>query len=221
MNRPRRPVEIWLYQDVLCAWTYIACARLAELRREFGAAVRWTFRPYALRTAEELPSAAEISGWIRDLEMARKEPEGARLSSELWRTGDPPASRIAPLIAVEAAGIQGAAAGAVYADALRRAALEQGVNVARADVALELAGSLGLEMNRFSAAYHSIQMRRFILDEHRMARERGISGVPTLVIDRRWMISGLRNRSEYRRHILACMAKLGTSTGGSPERMLH
>jgi hypothetical protein len=41
------------------------------------------------------------------------------------------------------------------------------------------------------------------------------------VIDRRWMISGLRDLAEYRRHILSCMAKLGAPRQGSPERMLH
>jgi predicted DsbA family dithiol-disulfide isomerase len=221
MDRSRRAVEIWLYHDVLCAWCYVASARLAVLRREFGNAVRWSFRPYALRTAERLPSAKEVSSWIRDVEMARKEPEGARLSSALWTSGDPPVSSIAPLLAIEAAGLQGASARSVYADAMRRAALEEGINVARADVALELAGRLGLNMNRFSAAYHSPHTRHLILEEHRIAGERGVEGVPTLVIDRRWKISGLRAPSVYRRHILACMAKLGMSTGGAPERMLH
>jgi predicted DsbA family dithiol-disulfide isomerase len=152
---------------------------------------------------------------------ARREPEGALLSPDLWIGGDPPASNIAPLVAIEAAGLQGTLARTRYADALRRAALEGGVNVARADVALELAGALGLNMNRFAAAYHSSQTRRSVLEEHRMAKERGIDGVPTLVIDRRWMISGLRDLAEYRRHILSCMAKLGAPREGSPESMLH
>jgi len=218
---PRREVEIWFYQDVLCAWCYIVSERVASLRREFADAVRWRSRPYPPRAAERVPPPSEISRWIRDVKMARGEPEGARLSPDLWTGGDPPASNIAPLVALEAAGLQGPVARSMYAEALRRAALEGGVNVARADVALELAGALGLNMNRFAAAYHSAQTRRWVLQEHRTAKERGIDSVPTLVINRRWMISGLRDLAEYRRHILACMAKLGAPEQGSPERMLH
>ncbi len=221
MNQRRRFVEICVYEDLLCAWCYIASSRLAILRREFGDAVRWKRRPYPLRIAERVASAKELARWIRDVDVARSEPEGARLSPDLWTSGDPPASNIAPLLAVEAAGLQGAAARSVYMDAMRRAALEQGINIARADVALELASAVGLNMNQFSAAYHSPQTRRFILEEHRGAVARGIDGVPTLVIERRWMISGLRDPSEYRRHIRSCMTKLGLSTDGSPERMLH
>lgn len=216
-----REVEIWLYQDALCAWCYIASERVAFLRREFGDAVRWRSRPYPLRSAERVPPPSEIASWLRDVKMARSEPEGKRLSPDLWIGGDPPASNVSPLVAIEAAGLQGAVARSMYAEALRRAALEAGVNVARADVALELAGAVGLNMNRFAAAYHSTQTRRWVLEEHRMAKERGIDRVPTLVINRRWMISGLRDLAEYRRHILSCMAKLGAPKEGAPERMLH
>jgi predicted DsbA family dithiol-disulfide isomerase len=216
-----RSVEVWLYQDLLCAWSYVASARIAALSRDFGDAVRWRIRPYPLRLAERVPSAAEISSSIRDIEMARREPEGRRLSPDLWTSGDAPDSRISPLIALEAAGLQGPSAHSVFSEALRRAALEGGINVARPDVALELAGAAGLDMNRFAAAYHSPHTRRLILEEHRNAEERGIKRVPTLIIDRRWMISGLRDVSEYARHLRTCLAKLGLSTGGSSEQMLH
>ncbi len=76
---------------------------------------------------------------------------------------------------------------------MQRAALEQGVNVARTDVVFELASRVGLSMNDFSAAFHSEETRRLILDEHRLAASRGVRGVPTLVIGGRWMICGLRD----------------------------
>lgn len=216
-----RRVEIWLYQDALCAWCYVASARIAALSREFGDAVRWRLRPYPVRLAERIPAPSEITGAIRDVETARCEPEGRKLTPELWAGKDPPHSRISPLVAIEAAGLQGGWARSLFADGMRRAALEDGINVARPDVALELAGAVGLNMSRFAAAYHSAQTRRLVLEEHRSAVERGINGVPTLIINRRWMISGLRDASEYRRHLRACLAKLGMSTGGSSAPMLH
>jgi predicted DsbA family dithiol-disulfide isomerase len=77
-------------------------------------------------------------------------------------------------------------------------------------------------MNDFSAAYHSEETRRLILDEHRLAASRGVRGVPTLVIGGRWMICGLRDTSEYREYILTCMGKLAAPrSGGSSERLVH
>lgn len=216
-----RPVEICLYQDALCAWCYVASARIAALTREFGEAIRLKSRPYPVRIAERIPAEAEIASAVRDIELARREPEGSRLTPELWAGKDPPESRLWPLIAIEAAGLQGVAARSLFAEAMRRAALEGGINVARADVALELAGRIGLKMTRFAAAYHSPHTRQLVLEEHRSALERGIKRVPALIIDRRWMISGLREPSEYRRHLRACLAKLGMSTGGSSAPMLH
>ena len=91
---------------------------------------------------------------------------------------------------------------------MQRAALEQGVNVTRTDVVFELASRVGLAMNHFSAAYHSEETRKLILDEHPLASSRGVRGVPTLVIAGRWMVCGLRDVAEYREHILTCMGKL-------------
>ncbi|HME91126.1 MAG TPA: DsbA family protein, partial [Myxococcaceae bacterium] len=202
-------------------WCYVASVRLALLRREFGEAVRWTFRPFPLRIAEGVPSPKEVSRWVKEIERARLESEGIRLRADLWTGGDPPRSSIPALVALEAARLQGASARQALAKAMQRAALEEGVNVCRSDVALELASSVGLEMNRFVAAYQSTQTRQLVLEEYRVAGERGVNGVPTLVIGERWMISGLRDLSEYRRHILSCMGKLGMSTRGSPETLLH
>src|SRR5262249_39621817 len=128
---------------------------------------------------------------------------------------------VSPLVAIEAAGLQGAWARSVFVEAMRRAALENGINVARPDVALELAAAVGLEMGRFAAADRSLHTRRLVLQEHRSAGERCITRVPTLIINRRWMICGLRSPSEYRRHLRACLAKLGMATGGLSASMLH
>jgi predicted DsbA family dithiol-disulfide isomerase len=104
---------------------------------------------------------------------------------------------------------------------MQQAALEQGVNVTRTDVIFELASRVGLDMSPFSAAYHSDNTRKLILDEHELAASRGVRGVPTLVIAGRWMVCGLRDVSEYREHILTCLGKLHAPRSGSPERMVH
>jgi predicted DsbA family dithiol-disulfide isomerase len=214
-------MQVVVYQDVLCAWCFIAEQRLHAVQRELGDQLRWRSRPFPLRLHEALPSAKELSGWVKDLAEARKEPEGVALSDDLWTAGDPPRSSLPALAALEAAKLQGASARNALAGALQRAALEQGVNVTRPDVVYELASAVGLEMNRFSAAFQSPETRRLILEEHRMARERGVRGVPTVVIGGRWMLCGLREMAEYRDHILGCLHKVERERAPGPHHTLH
>jgi predicted DsbA family dithiol-disulfide isomerase len=168
-----------------------------------------------------VPTARDLETNVEELERAQKEPGGALLSSELWTAGDPPRSSVPALAALEAAKLQGTNAVELLGSAMKRAALEQGVNVTRSDVVYELAARVGLDMNRFSAAYQSPETRRLILEEHRIATERGVRGVPCVVINGRWMISGLREASEYREHILSCLRKVRTSQAGSSSSTLH
>jgi len=214
-------MQILVYQDVLCAWCFIAEQRLLLVQRELGDLLRWKVMPFPLRLHESPPTARERAGWVKDLVRARKEPEGSSLSPDLWTAGDPPGSSLPPLAALEAARLQGSGARSALASALRGAALEQGVNVTRPDVVYELAATVGLEMNRFSAAFQSAETRRLILEGRRMARERGVKGVPTVVIGGRWMLCGLREVAEYRDHILACLHKVECGRAAGADHTLH
>lgn len=223
MKTPHKPLQITVYQDVLCAWCYLADLRLEGLRQEFGETVRWSVRPYPLRVHDVLPTERETRGLVEEVQRAQREadPTARLLSTDLWLGGDPPRTSVPALAALEAARLQGPQARAFLARSMQRAALEQGVNVSRTDVVFELASRVGLAMNEFSAAFRSEETRRLILDEHRDATHRGVRGVPTLVIGGRWMLCGLRETSEYREHILACMGKVAVPRSGSAARQLH
>lgn len=223
MRHPPKSLEIVVYQDVLCSWCYVADARLELLRREFGDQLRWSHRPYALRLKDAVPSQRELHDWLSELERARKEPEGQPLSKELWMSMDPPRSSIPALAALESARLQSSEARTQLARSMQRAALELGLNVTRPDVTLELASSLGLDMNRFVAAWQSPTTEKLIREEHRMATERGVKGVPTLVIGGRWMLSGLRTVKEYREHIVTCLQRYerGETNAVVVPRTLH
>ncbi len=218
-----KPLQITVYQDVLCAWCYLADLRLESLKQEFGDILRWRVRPYPLRLHDKRPTEKELRGLTEEVRRAQQEPEPAAklLTTELWQGGDAPRTSVPALAALEAARLQGPSARAYLARAMQRAALEQGVNVTRTDVIFELASRVGLDMGPFSAAYNSEDTRKLILEEHQLAASRGVRGVPTLVIAGRWMVCGLRDVSEYRGHILTCLGKLYTPRSGSSERMVH
>ncbi|WP_257462104.1 DsbA family oxidoreductase [Archangium lipolyticum] len=218
-----KPLQITVYQDVLCAWCYLADLRLESLKQEFGDILRWRVRPYPLRLHDKRPTEKELRGLTEEVRRAQQEPEPVAklLTTELWQGGDAPRTSVPALAALEAARLQSPTARAYLARAMQRAALEQGVNVTRTDVIFELASRVGLNMGPFSAAYHSEDTRKLILDEHQLAASRGVRGVPTIVIGGRWMVCGLRDVSEYREHILTCIGKLNAPRPGSSERMVH
>ena len=219
MNAPVKPLQVVVYQDVLCGWCYLLERRLAPLKEEFKNQVVWRIRPYPLRPVERALSAKDLDEWQHELERARKEPEGTALTPDLWSGPDLPLSSLPPLIALEAARLQGPNLRERLAAAMQRAALESGINVTRSDIIFELAAREGLEMNRFAAVFQSPETKRLILQEHELAEERGVKGVPTLVVNGKWMISGLRDVSEYREHLLSCLQKV--STRDEPSSSLH
>lgn len=221
MSRSPKQSQVLVYQDVLCPWSWLAELRLSPLQRELADVLRFVPRPYPLRPMESLPSEDEIARAVRELQSAAKEREALPLLPDLWTSGDPPRSSIEPLAALEAARLQGEAARLELQARLRQAALEQGLNVTRPDVVFELAARAGLQMNRFAAAFGSPQTRRLIREEYRLARDRGVRRVPTLVIANRWMISGPRETGEYRDLLLACVGKLERARTPALERLVH
>jgi predicted DsbA family dithiol-disulfide isomerase len=194
---------------------------VSALQRELGHAVQIVRRPFPQRLQESLPSPRQLTRAVRGVERARQEREALPLNGELWTSGDPPRSSMEPLAAVEAARLQGEPARAELLEALRRAALIDGVNVTRTDVVFELAARLGLQMNRFAAAFGSPDTRRLIREEHRLARGRGVLRAPAVVIAGRWMISGLRSVDEYRELLVACLGKLERARIPLSDRRVH
>lgn len=219
MNRPQKPLQVVVYQDVLCGWCYLLERRLEPLKEEFKDQVVWRMRPYPLRPSERAPSSKDVTEFVEEIERARKEPDGNVLKLDLWTAGDVPVSSLPPLVALEAARLQGPQLREKLAAAMQRAALESGVNVTRSDIIFELAAKQGLEMNRFSAVFQSPETKKLILAEHKLAEERGVKGVPTIVVNGRWMISGLRDVSEYREHIVGCLQK--ATLAAAPTPTLH
>ena len=69
--------------------------------------MRFKYRPYPLRPDDALPTPKELQSVIKELERAKKEPEGAALKPDLWTGVDLPRSSVPALAALEAARMQG------------------------------------------------------------------------------------------------------------------
>jgi predicted DsbA family dithiol-disulfide isomerase len=194
-------VEVVLHHDVLCAWSYLADARLAYLRDEYGGSVRWRYRGYTLRPEQELPDRKERAVLARHFRRVAKEREGQGVVPDLWTGRDPPTSSLPPLIALEAALPEGVEAQRELLVALRDAAFLRGINVTRRDVILEMAGQAGLNLQRFISRFDDPRTAAEVNDGVEEAEALGIRGAPALVIGDEWLMQGCRDLSEYRQVI--------------------
>lgn len=219
MHRSIDPIELTLYHDVLCGWSFLAHERLSQLCEEFEPLVRLRLRPFAVRVEPRIPSRWECASEASALRKVARETEGRGIIPDLWRSTDPPRTSLPPLLALHAATIVAGQKGMrrLLAE-LRRAALFHGINISREDVILEVAGSCGLDMHRFANAFFSDHTRRAVLDQHEEALARGIDSVPTLIVGDEWMLSGARSLGEYRSTIRRFIRQQGLRM---PERIVH
>ena len=197
MSRSHKQIQVLMYQDVLCPWSWLAELRLSQLQRELSEVLRFVPRPYPLRPMESLPSEDEISRAVKDLTSAAREREALPLRPDLWTSGDPPRSSMEPLAALESARLQGEPARLELQSRLRHAAMEQGLNVTRPDIVLELAERAGLDLPRFAAAFAAPASAQRVRDVLDLALDTGVREIPALVIGDEWLVAGARSTEEY------------------------
>jgi len=212
------PLELVLYHDVLCAWCYVADARLEYLRDEYGPLVRFRLRPYPLRPDTQIPDKKQRSVLARAVRRVTREPEGALVKPDLWTGRDPPSSSIPALAALEAALVQGPSAQRDLLVAMRKAAFHEGINVARRDVQVELAAQAGLDVSRFVDQLDDPRHAQEVASAVEEAEAIGIRGVPALVIGGEWLMQGCRELSEYR-HVID--KYLNERVAQAPLRLMH
>ncbi len=212
------PVELVLYHDVFCSWCYVADQRLDVLRAELGPLVRWSIRGYPLRPEDRVPDRKQRQLLARHFRRVAKEAEGQGVKADLWTGRDPPASSMPPLVALEAALRQGKLEQRELLQAMRRAAFLEGINVARRDVLVELAGQAGLDVPAFLEGLDDPATTRAVEDGCEEAESHGIKGVPALVIGGEWLMQGARELADYRQVIDKYLAE---RAAGVQLRVLH
>lgn len=190
------PLEI--YSDPICPWCYIGKARLdraLESRPDHPFEVRW--QPFQLNP--DMPQ----DGMDRAEYMALKfgddqavivahrpvieAAEEAGLSLALPAITRTPNTLDAHR-AIHWAGLEGRQSAMV--SALFRAYFREGRDIGDRDTLLDLARQSGLDQSMIARLLASDADRVLIREADRMARARGISGVPFFVIDGKYAVSG-------------------------------
>jgi len=192
------PLDIAFVSDVACPWCAIGLASLDQALARVGKEVQATVRvePFELnpdmgpegaelvkyigrkygRTPEQV---AQVQAMIRERGAAVGFAFGPR--KHVWNTFD--AHRVLHWAGLEGRELE-------LKRALLRAYHGEGRNPAAPDVLVELAGAVGLDPARAKAIVESREFEAEVRERERYWLERGVSGVPFVVVNGKYAIEG-------------------------------
>jgi predicted DsbA family dithiol-disulfide isomerase len=158
---------------------------LEKLAASHGVTVQW--HSFELRPKDAPPLPPEykekiMAGRPRLYAVAR-ESYGLELNQGPWGINSRPA-----LIGAKYAEAQGV--GPAYHDAVMRAYWLEAKSIEELDVLAELAVAIGVDRDAFLAALNDTALEQEVLNDIAWAHTNGINGVPALVFQGKYLVSG-------------------------------
>ena len=177
MNDSAR-VRITVWSDYVCPFCYLEEPVLERIREEFGAQVETDWRAFELRP-EPVPTLPPDGDYLHRVWNASVYPMAERRGMTLRLPPVQPRSRRA-LEAAEFAREHGRFDAMHHA--LFRAFFEDGRDLGDTAVLLEVGASVGLDTEALRRALEEGRYTAWVVEDERLARELGISGVPCMLI---------------------------------------
>lgn len=195
------------FHDVICGWCYVLSPRLRQLEKELDLDVH--HHAFALSASKEdmvqrfgsMPQAKDvILGHWQQCAIADDQPrinvEGMRRQSFEYPTSMP------GLLACKAVEKQaGQQRYWDYFDAVQHAHMSENRNIADPEVLISLADELGLDTQRFKLDWQAPERLEEIEQDRQLAQDFGIQSVPSLVVNRRWLLSGAQPLDELHQQL--------------------
>jgi predicted DsbA family dithiol-disulfide isomerase len=174
--------------------------RLEKIAEEFGDAVSIEWKAFLLRPEPEERTMEDFRKYTEKWQGPAAQPEAGSFTT--WSTDEPPPSHsMPPAIAAKAAARQGAAAFARFHHALMENYFHLNRNITTPENLVRIARETGLDVDAFVTAMADPATLNEVIDDHNEAVSCGINGVPAVIVDGRWKISGAQPREIYRRII--------------------
>lgn len=172
--------------------------RLEKIAEEFAESCTIEWKAFLLRPHPEPKTLDDFRRYTESWLRPAAQPEAGRFT--VWSTDEaPPSHSVPPAVAAKAAARQGAAAFARYHRALMESYFHENRNITERENLVHIAGETGLDVPAFITALSDPALGRAVVDDHDEAVSMGISGVPTVIVDGRWKVSGAQPREVYRR----------------------
>lgn len=169
--------------------------RLRRLKEEYAERIKIDWRGFPLAPVEKQgrrPYPPAAAGWTS---MAGRE-EGAEFTK--WVLPSYPVSSLPALEAARCAQLQGEEAALRFHLATMRAFFAQSRDVSQWEELLALAREAELDIERFTADYQGHSQGEVVQADYSEARQYGITGIPAMVVNERYLVVGARQTEEYR-----------------------
>lgn len=177
-------VDVW--SDFVCPWCFLASISLEKLRQSHNVEIVW--RSYELRPKGSPPMPEEYRQYIETKGRPQMEATARQHYGIEMNQGEFDVESRAALIGDKYAEVQGK--GAAYHDAVFRAYWQEARRIDDVKVLREIAESVGLDGDAFEAALQDPVYEQAVLDDIMQARDYGLSGVPAMVFDGKYLVSG-------------------------------
>lgn len=184
---------------------------LEKVTREFGAKLTIKWKSYLLRPYPSSSTGAGPSDKFRRYTQSWQRPAAVEGAPEFrpWATDNPQPSHSLPAqVAVKAAARQGAFDR--YHMALMRAYFYENRTITDDEVIMDVARAQGLDLDVFTEDLKDTALPRQVAAEYGQAQSRGVTAVPTVVVDDGLAVPGAQTVELYR-HVIN--KRLATTEG--------
>lgn len=172
--------------------------RLDRLKEKYGDRVEIEWKAFMLRTGprdwERQDFLDYTQSWMRPKEM---EPE---LDFTVWATDDPqPRSSIEAHVAFKVLEELAPEKGKAFHDRLMRAYFVENRDISNAELLTGFAVDVGVDEDTFNGAMAARceAMAELVFAEHESARTHNVTGIPTVVFEDRYPVSGAQPLETY------------------------
>lgn len=169
--------------------------RLAAIAKEFGDQVAIEWKSFLLRPEPRQVSLERFRRYTESWRRPAEQPGGGRF--RVWSTDEgPPSHSVPPNVAVKAAGRLGRLED--YHLALMDAYFYANRNVTDRGTIMDVARECGLDTGAFERLLDDPDLVGEVQADFREAMDRGITGVPTVVVDGELAVPGAQDLDFYR-----------------------
>lgn len=203
-------IEIW--SDVICPFCYIGKTQLDAALKDIGVTAKIEHRAFRLMPGDAVAPVEEMfakkygqspqqaQATMRNVE-ATAANEGLEFHIAGTLTGDTLDAHKLLLLAGDK-GVQPQVLNRLY-----RAYFTEARNVFNRDALLDLAVDAGLDRTEAGQALDSAELAARVAADQRTAQTFGVRGVPFVVIDRKFAVSGAQGKANFVKALQAAIAE--------------
>lgn len=170
--------------------------RLERLAEDYGDRCRIEWKSFLLRPYPREVPLEEFRRYTESWLRPAGQPESGRF--HVWSTDEPPPSHsVPPAVALKAVSRLWPEAFDRYQGALMESYFFHNRNVTDPGNIARIADECGLDGGRILDFLDDETLRREVFADHEEALSRGITGVPTVLIDDEWPVVGAQSRDVY------------------------